>query len=80
MANRPVAAAVDERQCESTPCYSWTQPICHDCWDERHPEALSGRGDPGETETCVHCGRSTASGIYVRVDPATADHPTLLKG
>jgi hypothetical protein len=30
-------------------------------------------------EVCVYCGNGTRSGIYVRIDPSTAPHPSLTK-
>jgi hypothetical protein len=32
-----------------------------------------------ELEQCVACGVLTDEGIYVRIDPATASYPSLLK-
>jgi hypothetical protein len=58
---------------------SWTQPSCADCWRERNPDREPMTLIKTETETCVYCGASTTSGIYVRVDPALAPHPTLTK-
>jgi hypothetical protein len=49
--------------------YSWTQPLCDRCWleyDQTGRDAIRARGD---VETCVHCGESTSSGIYVRINP-----------
>lgn len=60
--------------------YSWTQPICLRCWNERNPERQShSNPQGGYPETCVHCGTLTRSGIYVRVDPKTAYYPTCTK-
>lgn len=61
------------------PDYSWTQPLCAVCWDASHP----GRRpttviDSGE-ETCCSCGRPTTTGIFIRIDPALATHPTRLR-
>jgi hypothetical protein len=61
------------------PRYSWTQPCCDDCWDREHPHNLSPRLGRGDVEVCVHCGKTTASGIYIRIDPGTAPHPSLTK-
>jgi hypothetical protein len=59
------------------PRYDWTQPICDDCWDERHPDRRSHRLVHTETEVCCFCGEQTVSGIYLRIDPATVPHPSL---
>jgi hypothetical protein len=59
--------------------YSWTQPICDDCWDAEHPDRLSPRGDVGEREICVRCGFGTNSGIYIRTDPEKAGYPSILR-
>ena len=51
---------------------SWTHAICSDCWDKREPGRPAPRlGEPGPAEICCFCGLPTASGIYVRDDPAT---------
>jgi uncharacterized Zn finger protein len=58
--------------------YSWTQAICADCWDERHPDRLAVRvlGSP-TLETCAYCGHVTKDGIYVRDDPREVAFPRL---
>lgn len=60
---------------------SWTQPCCDDCWQDRNPgrEAIRVRLDPPVVELCVFCVLPTTSGIYVRIDPATAPYPTLTR-
>jgi hypothetical protein len=60
--------------------YSWTQPVCDDCWDAEHPAKRSPRHRMGDREVCCRCGEATVSGIYIRVDPATVEHPTNLRG
>ena len=62
------------------PRYSWTQPCCQQCWYDRNTK------DPvvlveayREEEACVHCGKACKDGIYIRIDPAEAPHPTRLK-
>lgn len=59
--------------------YSWTQPCCVDCWNERNPDRQAVVLRQAETEQCVYCGRWAQSGIYVRIDPADASYPTLRK-
>ena len=61
--------------------FSWTQPCCVDCWNERNPgrRAHTLNGEHGFQEVCVYCGSPTRSGIYVRVDPKEVPHPTHLK-
>lgn len=59
---------------------SWTQPLCPPCWNERNPDRTVNPLDlayGGETETCCDCGQDTSCGIYVRVDPATVEHPRI---
>lgn len=46
----------------------WPAPHCDDCWDKLNPERLSPREGSGPPEACVHCGRLTISGIYVKSD------------
>lgn len=64
---------------ESSQSYSWTQPICDDCWDRDHPFTKSPRAGQVEREQCVHCEEPTRSGLYIRVDPATASYPSLVR-
>lgn len=59
--------------------YSWTQPCCDDCWDERNPDRPSLRLRIRESEQCVYCGLFSQSGIYVRIDPEDAPFPSLKK-
>ena len=56
--------------------FSWTQPICDDCWDTDHPDRPSPRLAQGDREECCKCGSATLSGIYIRVDPTTVNYPT----
>ena len=60
------------------PRYSWTQPVCAPCYAVEYGREPSRLKVP-EAETCVMCGESTSSGIYIRIDPKTAPHPTNLK-
>lgn len=55
----------------------WTQPICNDCWDDKHSDKPSPRVNQGDEEQCSYCGKVTVSGIYVRDDPATVPYPPL---
>lgn len=59
--------------------YSWTQPICEACWRDREPGREPMTLQQPEVEECCLCGSETASGIYIRVDPATVSFPTLTK-
>ena len=61
--------------------YSWTQPACENCWFDHYPNREPARLtlDHRETEVCVYCGIETWSGIYVRINPNEAAHPTLVK-
>lgn len=61
--------------------FGWTQPCCAGCFAERNPGSRPAalKEHERELETCVYCGLSTRSGIYVRVDPKDAPHPTLVK-
>lgn len=62
------------------PWYSWTQPCCLGCWHERNGEdRIPPRVVNPESEVCCYCGESEASGIYVRVDPQSVPHPTMVK-
>ncbi len=53
---------------------TWTQPMCAQCFTERHPYEPVRLTDP-EPETCCVCGVRTTEGIYVCVDPTTVPYP-----
>lgn len=57
--------------------YSWTQPICDDCWDEQRPDRPSPRTETGEPEICSWCGLATMSGIYLRENPDNVRFPAV---
>lgn len=60
-----------------TPRLSWTQPICGSCMEVRQPRRQATRvHGPVDAQTCVDCGLPTYAGIYIRVNPDTAAHPT----
>jgi hypothetical protein len=64
------------------PQWSWTQPICRECWNERNPDRQVTNAATlylSEREFCCHCGEPATSGIYVRVDPALIAYPSLKK-
>jgi len=61
------------------PRYSWTQPSCSSCWAAMNPGRKQVAVKDPCHEKCVYCGASTKSGIYVRVDPKLALHPTITK-
>lgn len=56
--------------------YSWTQPVCDDCWNAEYPDRSPVRLRAGLVETCCKCGLPTRGGIYIRVDPQTIPFPT----
>jgi hypothetical protein len=59
--------------------FSWTQPMCDDCWTADNPgrEPMRFVESERQAEQCCKCGAGTKSGIYVRVDPSTVTYPTL---
>lgn len=59
--------------------FSFTQPICATCYEEREPHRTPVKMRFAETETCCVCGNLTSEGIYYRVDPTTVLHPTRTK-
>jgi hypothetical protein len=61
------------------PRWSWTQPVCDQCFSTWNPGKTPHRLVEPDEETCVHCGRRHTSGIYIRVDPRYASYPTLQK-
>ena len=60
------------------PCWRWTQPVCQKCYVEIYSGKPSKMTGPIE-EQCCYCGEQTQDGIYVRLDPYSVPHPTLLK-
>lgn len=58
---------------------TWTQPCCEDCWvvreGARRPHRVAA--ERFVDARCCFCGRTTRSGIFVRVDPATVSYPTV---
>lgn len=70
--------------------YSWSQPVCTDCWLEentvvdpeggllvRRPIILVPPPDWGDRiERCCKCDRRTTSQIFIRIDPSTVPFPT----
>lgn len=61
------------------PRYSWTQPLCFDCWENTYPSREPVKLREPELELCVECRSSTEDGIYIRIDPALAKYPTRMK-
>ena len=59
--------------------YSWTQPICGDCWSSQNPNRVPVMVENAEREQCAFCGLGTGLGIYTRVDPKTVTYPTITK-
>lgn len=61
--------------------YSWTQACCLACFEDRHPGWIPTRlREPyRKKETCVYCGQPTKEGLYIRIDPKEAPHPTRVK-
>lgn len=56
---------------------AWTQAICDHCWRKQHPnrEPQKIRREYRQVERCAFCDKKTASGIYVRHDPAKVPFP-----
>jgi hypothetical protein len=60
------------------PKYSWTQPICDECFEAKYPDSNPPRfkEEMRELEICCICCEENRSGIYTRIDPATVACPT----
>lgn len=59
--------------------YSWTQPVCDPCFDREFPRSENPHRLKDEfrsDERCCQCGTATRSGLYIRVNPSTVEHPT----
>lgn len=52
-----------------------TEAFCHPCWDKREPDRPAVHTHDGEREICCMCGRTTWSGIYVRVNTEEVKYP-----
>jgi len=62
--------------------FNWTQPLCLQCWADQEGDRVPQRLAESirEKEVCCNCGEVTWSGIYVRVNPEEAKHPTRTNG
>lgn len=59
--------------------YSWTQPACEACFAGTFPNVSTPvriKEGMRTAEQCCMCGVTTLSGLYVRLNPMTVDHPT----
>lgn len=58
--------------------YSWTQPACDTCFAGVNPGSEPSRitEEFRDEEICCMCGVRIRNGLYIRIDPATVDHPT----
>lgn len=59
--------------------YSWTQPACDTCFAGLFPKVENPHRiieESWEIEVCCMCGARHRSGLYIRINPSTVDHPT----
>jgi hypothetical protein len=49
---------------------SWNHLLCEPCWKKREPERVPVRVRLAPENPCCECGKATASGTYVRQNPA----------
>ena len=59
--------------------YSWTQPSCDTCFAGLFPRSENPHRiieTMREDEICCMCGTHTRSGLYIRINPTTVEHPT----
>jgi len=56
--------------------YSWTQPICPQCYAKDSPGQRPSVLNDKTGEKCCECGALTGAGIWVRRDPAECRFPT----
>jgi hypothetical protein len=61
------------------PSWSWTQPQCMNCWKLHNGERPPMQLKSPTAESCVTCGDTTHSGIYIRIDPKEARYPSIGK-
>lgn len=56
---------------------NWNQPVCDDDWEQRNPgrEPYRFSEEVRELEVCCYCGKTTRSGIYVRIHPSEVPYP-----
>ena len=64
---------------EVPPHYGWTQPICESCFKIVFAGRSCRRLIVPEPEICVYCGLPATTGIYIRINPSEAYHPSLMK-
>lgn len=58
---------------------NWNQPVCDDDWEKRSPGREPYRLEDPDPEICCYCGKSTRSGIYVRIHPSEVPFPAREK-
>lgn len=49
----------------------WWHFLCNRCWKERNPGKQPAQFKMPVNRECCGCGKTTASGIYQRIDPET---------
>lgn len=54
---------------------NFTQPLCRDCWDLRHPEREPTAVKEDIYMVCCMCGVLTKAGIYIRAHPEEVMYP-----
>ena len=64
----------------SKQAFSWTQPVCPDCWEGL--KIKTGRATPLALEdTCAYCNTDIigGTGFHIRVNPGSVPYPTITK-
>jgi len=59
--------------------YSWTQPCCDTCFAGLFPNVANPvliKEEFREDEHCCMCNIAIRNGLYIRINPKTAMHPT----
>lgn len=69
----------EEEEEEEETEYSFTQPICDNCWMVKEGSRVPTRLIGSSAELCVMCANNTNSGIYIRIDLSEARYPSLTK-
>lgn len=63
----------------SKQAFSWTQPVCDDCWNKL--KIKTGRQHRSDARHCCYCNTFISAGdiFFNRVNPGSVPYPTITK-
>lgn len=79
MASKTATATETAKQ--KRPAYSWTQPVCADCWGGLQLKTGRRTDDHSTAYTCCFCwqGLDGDDRYMIRVNPGSVPYPTIQK-